>query len=67
MKIKNISKAHFNLKSGVLMPEKSGIATLEECQVLFSSRKAIQVEEVEEAKRVTLKKAPNKKKSIANG
>ena len=49
------------------MPEKSGIATLEECQVLFSSRKAIQVEEVEEAKRVTLKKAPNKKKSIANG
>ena len=67
MKIKNISKALFNLKSGVLEPGDEGEATLPECKVLFSSGKAEVVPEAPEAPKVTPKsKAEKVAKTVAN-
>jgi len=43
MKIKNISKGNFNLESGTLKPGSTGDATLIECKLLFSSKKAEEV------------------------
>jgi len=62
MKIKNISEADFNLKSGKLAPGKSAEATFEECQVLFSSNMAEYVTEAPVAKEMS---AP--KKTVSNG
>ena len=56
MKIKNISKADFNLKSGKLAPGKSAEATFEECQVLFSSNMAEHIVEVPVARKMAAAK-----------
>jgi len=60
MKIKNTSKADFNLKSGTLKPGDSAEATYEECQVLFSSNMAEAAVDKPAPKKAAPKKAnPN--------